>query len=43
MTLKKDAVIKDKLGNDYTQAADRVIKFTVEEADPSPVIPCLGA
>lgn len=42
-TLKAGAVIKDRLGNDYTQTADRVIKFTVSEAEPSPVIPCLGA
>jgi len=43
LKLKKDAVIKDRLGNDYIQAADRVIKFTVKEATPAPVIPCLGA
>jgi Bacterial Ig-like domain len=42
-TLKAGAVISDLLGNPYTQAADRVIKFTVEEAPPAPVRPCLGA
>jgi hypothetical protein len=43
LKLKAGAVIKDKLGNDYTQAADRVIKFTVEEAEPSTPVPCLGS
>lgn len=42
-TLKAGAVINDLLGNPYTQAADRVIKFTVKEAPPAPVHPCLGA
>lgn len=41
--LKKDTVINDVLGNQYTQPSDRVIKFTVKEADPEPVIPCLGS
>jgi hypothetical protein len=42
--LKKDAVINDVLGNQYTQATDRVIQFTVREAPPAPpAIPCLGA
>jgi hypothetical protein len=41
--LKKDAALKDVLGNDYVQPADRIIKFTVQEATPAPVIPCLGA
>jgi hypothetical protein len=43
LKLKAGAVIKDQLGNDYTQAADRVIKFTVEEAEPSTPVPCLGS
>jgi hypothetical protein len=43
LTLKKDAVIKDILGNDYVQPADRIIKFTIQEAPPAPVIPCLGS
>ena len=42
-TLKAGAKLLDALGNEYTQAADRVIKFTVEDATPAPVIPCLGA
>jgi Bacterial Ig-like domain len=42
-TLKAGAVINDLLGNPYTQPNDRVIKFTVKEAPPAPVIPCLGA
>ena len=41
--LKAGAMIKDVLGNDYMQPTDRVIKFTVKEATPAPVIPCLGA
>jgi hypothetical protein len=44
LKLKKDAVIKDMLGNDYVQAADRSIKFTVKEAPASPPAPpCLGS
>jgi len=43
LTLKAGAVIKDVFGNDYTQAADRVIKFTVEETPPVTPKPCLGA
>jgi hypothetical protein len=42
-TLKAGAEINDLLGNPYIQAADRVIKFTIEEAPPAPVHPCLGA
>jgi len=39
-TLKAGAALTDVLGNVYTQAADRVIHFTVENpAPPSP--PCL--
>jgi len=41
--LKKDAVIKDIFGTDFVVPADRVIKFTIKEAAPAPVIPCLGA
>jgi hypothetical protein len=41
--LKAGAAIKDVLNNDYTQAADRVIKFTVKEAVPTTPVPCLGA
>lgn len=38
-TLKAGAEFKDKLGNAYTQAADKVIKFTVK--DPVAPITCL--
>lgn len=38
-TLKAGATITDKIGNTYTQAADRVIHFTVHE--PVPAVQCL--
>lgn len=41
-TLKKDAVLLDVLGNMYTQGADKVVHFTVKDADPAPPAPqCL--
>lgn len=47
-TFKANAMVTDKLTtpNTYRQAADRIIKFSVVEAPPSPVTPpfkCLGA
>ncbi len=39
-TLKQGATISDVLGNVYTQAADRTVSFTVENAEPDVVI-CL--
>lgn len=39
-TLKAGATINDKLGNVYTQAADRVVEFTIENATATPVV-CL--
>lgn len=42
LTLKAGATISDVLGNVYTQAADRVVNFTVETAEPAaPPITCL--
>jgi hypothetical protein len=43
--LKQGTMLKDMLTNDYVQAADRVITFTVEEAKPdtSTPPPCLGS
>ncbi|NVB81898.1 MAG: hypothetical protein HOV81_26185 [Kofleriaceae bacterium] len=40
-TLKQGAQLLDALGNTYTQAADKVIHFTVEDAEPSPAVQCL--
>ncbi len=39
-TLKKDAQLKDVLGNTYTQAADKVINFTVKDR-VVPTLTCL--
>ena len=36
-TLKAGATIEDVLGNVYTQAADRVVNFTVVDAPSTPV------
>jgi len=36
-TLKQGATISDVLGNVYTQAADRKVSFTVENAEPDVV------
>lgn len=38
-TLKQGATIDDVLGNTYTQASDRVIRFTVQNA--APAVQCL--
>jgi len=40
-TLKGGATISDQLGNVYTQAADKVIHFTVEDPAPSSAPACL--
>ena len=42
LKLKAGATINDRLGNTYTQAADRVINFTVADAQPGSITPCLG-
>ena len=42
LTLKAGATINDVLGNTYTQAEPRTIKFTVEDAQPGSITPCLG-
>ncbi|MFN0245446.1 MAG: Ig-like domain-containing protein [Kofleriaceae bacterium] len=42
LTLKAGATVTDVLGNVYTQAADRIVNFTVATADPAtPPIVCL--
>lgn len=44
-TLNADATLTDQLGNTYTQAADRVINFSVADAmptTPAPPFKCLG-
>ena len=38
-----DAKLTDLLGNEYVQAMDRVIQFTVQEAPPAADVPCLGS
>jgi hypothetical protein len=40
-TLKAGATVEDVLGNVYTQAADRVINFTVVDAEPDAPVQCL--
>lgn len=40
-TLKMGATINDVFGNTYTQAADKVVHFTVEAETPSTPIQCL--
>jgi hypothetical protein len=42
LTIKTGATVTDVLGNVYTQAADRIVNFTVATADPpAPPIVCL--
>ena len=38
-TLKKDAQLLDVLGNMYVQPADKVIAFTVKDAEAAPPAP----
>ncbi len=40
-TLKKDAQLLDALGNMYVQPADKVIHFTVKDAEATPAVQCL--